>query len=416
MKLLMGGYLHDVFAAQLETLKREVASQNDNYLLNVNETEFIAHLVDKFRIEPLVIHEDQVTVSQREEMIPAERFDNFRFNVTPGKSYQKQVVRYHVPFSGEIDLLKYKASTSIMWTTDIGISGGEMQYDIINFSNDVGQIKRDWEHVFTNLKQLVGYAAADAERYNRQLESEANAAVANRKAEVVSKSSLLSSLGVPVKKADNVPSTFAVPALKKRIAIGKPTAPTTAAKPEPTLNETVYHDILKVIHDMGVEIERHPSIYEGKDEETMRDHFLMTLAPNFDSVSGETFNKAGKTDILIRHDKSNVFVAECLIWRGQAQFLEKIDQLLSYLTWRDSKTALVCFVPNQEFQAVVDTAVQTIKTHPSFVRHIAKHGDGWEQYEFTLPNDSTRTVKVALMTFHFPKKAEAPKRSKSLKK
>ena len=43
------------------------------------------------------------------------------------------------------------------------------------------------------------------------------------------------------------------------------------------------------------------------------------------------------------------------IWRGAKQFLGKIDQLLSYLTWRDSKTALICFVQNKEFGSVLET-------------------------------------------------------------
>ncbi len=92
-----------------------------------------------------------------------------------------------------------------------------------------------------------------------------------------------------------------------------------------------------------------------KDEETLRDLLLMVLSPHFQSVSGETFNKTGKTDILIRHEGKNLFVAECAIWKGSNQFLGKIDQLLSYLTWRDSKTALICFVRNKDVANVLNT-------------------------------------------------------------
>ncbi len=60
------------------------------------------------------------------------------------------------------------------------------------------------------------------------------------------------------------------------------------------------------------------------------------------------------------------FVAECGIWKGSKQFLGKIDQLLSYLTWRDSKTALICFIRNKEFGTVIDTIKNTIHSHSCF--------------------------------------------------
>src|ERR1700738_805507 len=35
----------------------------------------------------------------------------------------------------------------------------------------------------------------------------------------------------------------------------------------------------------------------------------------------------GKTDILIRKDGKNVFIAECKFWKGEKAFLETIDQI-----------------------------------------------------------------------------------------
>jgi len=95
-------------------------------------------------------------------------------------------------------------------------------------------------------------------------------------------------------------------------------------------------------------MERHASIHKGKDEEALRDFLIMVLFPHFQSVTGETFNKSGKTDILIRHEGHIVFVAECKFWSGIKELHKAIDQLLKYLTWRDSKTALICFVENKE--------------------------------------------------------------------
>ncbi len=212
---------------------------------------------------------------------------------------------------------------------------------------------------------------------------------------------LLSSLGFPFSKTQNVPSTFAVPAIQKKIIV-KPSAPNTAFTPEPTLDESNYWDILQIIHETGTEMERHPGIYLGKYEETLRDYLIMVLSPHFQSVTGETFNKTGKTDILIRHEKENIFVAECKFWNGIKAFHEAIDQLLGYLTWRDSKAAMVCFVENKELNPVLEQIESETANHPCYVKYYGKQVDSWFSFEFHLKDDHTRSVKLAVLCFHFP--------------
>ena len=159
-----------------------------------------------------------------------------------------------------------------------------------------------------------------------------------------------------------------------------------------------------MIHDVGKEFERLPSVYAGKKEEHLRDHFLMMLEPNFEgSATGETFNKTGKTDILLRHDSSNVFIAECKFWKGQKSFLATITQLLGYLTWRDSKAAVIMFVPNKEFTTVIETAKECIDQHPNYIRAVSEQDETWLNYEFHLDGDRNRVVKIAVMFYHTPK-------------
>src|SRR5713226_1554611 len=83
----------------LAKLKQKIYSENSNYLLNVNETEYLEHLASEFAIEPLELRFDEMTVSSFERDIPAEHFPP-TFHVYAGKSYPKPVIRYHIPFSG----------------------------------------------------------------------------------------------------------------------------------------------------------------------------------------------------------------------------------------------------------------------------------------------------------------------------
>lgn len=257
-------------------------------------------------------------------------------------------------------------------------------------------------HLTWRVRTQTDHIATEVNAFNARLEAEVTQIISTRKAGLLKELNLMSNLGVPIKKASDLPSTFAVPAPKKKVIVAKPSAPTSSFTPEPTLDEQTYDEILKIINDTGTEIERHPRIYQGKDEETLRDHFLMVLSPHFSSVTGETFNRAGKTDILIRHNAKNIFVAECGIWKGVKHFLGKVDQLLSYLTWRDSKTALICFVRNQEFTAVIETIKKEIPSHACFVKEHSSIDEAWLRYDFTLINDPTRPVSVAILCFHYP--------------
>jgi hypothetical protein len=80
-------------------------------------------------------------------------------------------------------------------------------------------------------------------------------------------------------------------------------------------------------------------------------------------ATGETFNGEGKTDVLIRHEGGNIFIAECKFWRGEKAFLETIDQVLSYLSWRDTKAALSISNKNRDFSSVLAKIKQVAPTH-----------------------------------------------------
>jgi hypothetical protein len=130
----------------------------------------------------------------------------------------------------------------------------------------------------------------------------------------------------------------------------------------------------------------------------------LQLEPHFEgSTTGETFNKSGKTDILIRHQRSNVFVAECQWWDGSSKFSGKIDQLLSYLTWRDSKAALVVFVGRKDFSSVLEQIKNAVEAHACHMRLIRSREETWLDFEFHLPGDPERKLNLAVLAFHLPR-------------
>ncbi|MBJ9675434.1 hypothetical protein [Burkholderia gladioli] len=171
------------------------------------------------------------------------------------------------------------------------------------------------------------------------------------------------------------------------------------------IHTTTYEKILECVNLIGKMFERLPSTYANKEEEHLRDHILVTLGASVvGSTTGETFNKRGKTDILVRSTtgSNNEFVGECKFWGGEVAYLATIDQLLNYLGWRDTKAAVILFVPNKGFSAVLNTIQNCTPRHPKFVRFVSTQDESWLNYEFKLQDDPDRVIQVAIMAYHMP--------------
>ena len=99
-----------------------------------------------------------------------------------------------------------------------------------------------------------------------------------------------------------------------------------------------------------------------------------------------------------------MFVAECKFWHGGAEFLKAISQLFDrYLTWRDSKAALIVFVTNKDFTNVLKTIKSEIKAHPYFVKETGVRGESSFSYIFHLPQDNNKHVYFEILAFHYDK-------------
>lgn len=97
-----------------------------------------------------------------------------------------------------------------------------------------------------------------------------------------------------------------------------------------------------------------------------------------------------------------MFIGECKIWKGPKGFKETIDQILGYLTWRDSKAAIMMFVPNNDISGVKKSTAESAKEHPNFVRVLEVINEGWTNYRFHIENDPGTYLTLAVQLYHLP--------------
>jgi hypothetical protein len=139
------------------------------------------------------------------------------------------------------------------------------------------------------------------------------------------------------------------------------------------------------------------------DEEALRSHFLVQLNGHYEGqATGETFNYQGKTDILIRSEGRNIFVAECKFWGGPKKLTETIDQLLGYSCWRDTKVAVILFNRNKDFSKVLEAIPAAVKAHPNRKRDLGPISETNFRYVFAHRDDRNREMVLTVLAFDVP--------------
>ena len=395
--------LSDYLDGLKDYIQSEIERKSEKYILDINETDYIKYLVDEYTVTPLNIDFKKKQISGGEKQIPAEHFPR-HFFVDEGKSHPRLSVIYHLPYSGCQALLECSPSGGPLWTTKMFLDNQCLCFEVVSLEENIEEIKGQSEKILNNLKTQFEYLITEVNRFNENLPTVIEQLFQERRQRFLDKNEKLAALDVPIKKREDLPETYTIPTPKFRKNVNvEPKVTEVGYEPEPTLAEPVYQDILQIIHDLGIGFERLPSTYLGKGEEDLRDYMLLFLGLHFEgSATGETFNKSGKTDILIRHEKSNAFIAECKFWKGKKVYLDAITQLLGYLTLRDSKAAVIVFVENKDFSSVIQTAEEVTSTHSNYLGFVDKKHDTWLNYRFHINGDKNREVKLGVLFFHIP--------------
>jgi hypothetical protein len=132
MKLFNQGTLKNYLTTRLAYLRDEVQAEDRDKLLNVNETEYVDYLVEQYKIDPLRLDCDQLSVSDREEMFPPEAFPRGGYDIRRGQLYRKQVITYHVSYSGNADLLEYSPTMrQAFWEQEVERNRDSICFEIV---------------------------------------------------------------------------------------------------------------------------------------------------------------------------------------------------------------------------------------------------------------------------------------------
>ncbi|MHA1344370.1 MAG: hypothetical protein ACTSQG_10305 [Promethearchaeota archaeon] len=403
------GELSKSLEGQKKSLINEIENLDRNYILNVSEEDLIQFLLSKYSPEPPEIKRDKIYQEEPREVDIDVSQDYNRMIRDRSKPYYMKGTEFTfvIPFDGAKGLFHFQPSQFTLnppigeiQDQAIRISFRTLSYD----SNEVKKIKNEFNKQLSEISKYLEWVKNDLDDYNNSIENIARQVISNKKKKHLDELNMAEAIGVPIKKREDTKSTYVVPTVRRKPIIERPVVKEKGFKPEPILSLQDYEYILDVIKNMAIVMERSPKAFINTKEEDLRNHFLVQLNGHFEGqATGETFNFSGKTDILIRYEGRNVFIAECKFWEGDKKFLETIDQLLGYLSWRDTKTAIIIFNRKKDFSKVLSKILEVVKTHACYKPDINIKEDTVFRYVFHQQNDTNRELYLTVMAFDVPK-------------
>lgn len=216
-------------------------------------------------------------------------------------------------------------------------------------------------------------------------------------------------MGFPLRRRTEAPETFKLPVarrdtLKRLIEEGR-----ADGSRELRLEERDFETILSIISDMALVMEQSPRAFRTLDEEAIRFHFLLQLNGQYrGQATGETFNFNGRSDIRVTADGRVLFIAECKFWQGPKALTETIDQLLGYLTWRNTKAAILLFNRDTQFSTVLGKIEGAVEAHRSHHRTLSRPSDTQFRFVLQRQDDPGRELDLAVIAFDIPSEQDAP--------
>jgi len=350
--------------------------------------------VDKFRFDIPALLREEIRSEPPTEILREE---------FPGQRGTR--VELTVPFSGDANLFAV-TPTSFNSNPPRGkLSHSDNTITLIfegmHLAGQSEMVQRDFDQKIRLIEQYLEWLGSDLTRFNDKLPALVRGILDTRYEKLRTDRELVASLKYPIRERPGVAGTYVAP-IRRKVA---PTVPPTATpfEPEPVLATQDYENILTALNSMALVMERSPTAFKGMNEETLRTLFLVPLNGIYEGeATGETFNYQGKTDILIRSKDRNIFIAECAFWKGPAALTEKLDQLLGYSSWRDTKVAVLIFNLNKDFSRVLDAIQNTVPKHTNWKRTVGRLSETSFRYNFTQRDDPNREMVLTVLAFDVP--------------
>jgi hypothetical protein len=404
-ELLFAKYdLGAVLQGEEAKAKEAVENMNGDVLLNASPEDLCNQLEEQFRVNVPALKTLSTQVDQQETDVDVSGdFNRGIFDRSQPFYIKGTEITFFVPFEGDSQLFYCQASTYTVNPPTAEVRNSELVLSYTRLDHDTESVKREYYADVEKIRNYLEWQQSQVRQYNDTLKAKLRQWIAARRDRLLKDKGMVAALGFPMRRRADASQTYVAPSVRRKPAISAAPAAVKPFKPEPALDMAEYEHILSVISNMVQVMERSPQAFKGMREEDLRQHFLVQLNGQYEGqATGETFNFEGKTDILIRVERKNIFIAECLFWDGPKSLRNKIDQLLGYASWRDTKTAILVFNRQKSFTDVLAKIPEVVRAHPNFKRQEKFASETSFRFILHHRDDKNRELILTVLAFEVP--------------
>lgn len=383
----------------------------DQFLVS-SDHEIVDHVVAELSVVPIVLHEEKMTMEQHEVQVDVshDRRRMFLDGRTGPFYIPGTKVEIKIPFTGEEWIFRYRTNPYSFVFPRAHVQRERLHLTVTKpHDADPSAFKREYEREIKLVRECVERAHMQVVSYNEGLPSRVQQEVRHRRERLERHGNIAELLDIPLGTRSGAPSIEPVKVEIRRPA-PLPVPPKGGLKPEPGITDQTFEHILSLIRHQGRTFERTPRTYAVHGEEDLRNIVLAQLNGHFQGdAMGEVFRGKGKTDICIEQDDRAAFVAECKLWKGPSNLTAAIDQLMGYLTWRDSKAALILFnVRNKDFTKLLESIPETLRVHQLVLRDLPCTEAGEWRFQTRSAEDASRRVTMQVFIFNLYQHSQTP--------
>lgn len=340
------------FQAHGERMKKAVAELSAKDMDQTDRDAWIDYFVSKYTVEPLELYPDTAEIDFKEKTV---RVYNPMSRML---SYQNEYIdrpgikaTCSVAYTGDPSLFKLTPSTYSLSDSykyeridnpnHDGFGRLHLAYELPQDKASAEAIQSHFKAEIDTFKLAADRVSADAARFNGSLRPLVERAVDQRIGQLDKLATIRQGLNLPLNRVEGAPMALPIPLKRKKLVFSIP-QPSTEG-PAHNIGDKDYAHIIEIIDGLCATMEATPGSYCDFNEEQLRSHLLGVLNTHYENATGETFRNHGKTDIYIPFAEHAAYIAECKCWHGRKAFLDAIEQLFSYTTWRDTKVSVIVF-------------------------------------------------------------------------
>lgn len=222
VRAFAGRELRDYLAEKQAAIRGEVIQEDEDYLLNVGESEYVDRMVESQTIELPQLFPENWTVDQTERDVPASAFPPGT-DVRHGMSYRCVVYLFHIPYAGDVRFFEMQPSTRTGWSPNIRLEPDIIGLELVEFSRDPEHLREEAEEARDSLVQWLSWSRRDLQAFNDALPEYVREVVRGRKNEILRRRGVAEAIGVPIRRKSNLPGAIQVPSqARKRISAQTP--------------------------------------------------------------------------------------------------------------------------------------------------------------------------------------------------